>query len=251
MPVLICCRLPESGLSTLPCQWAAVVAYHFDTKEQRTLCRIDSAIFHVTAYDNEHFIVTHPADHAGMLLTDLTSGKITPLRDGDPGVRGHLIHCHTTKRGISYEVPEIRASGLYDPFTRARFEFPFPESFKYIHTGRDPEGRLWFYENSSTATTFDTHDLYALVRLDRKQGDRWLRLTGNWPTYGGGQKAHFHPQLTPDRKWILFTGGDPDTRTNHIFLLDVSDLKDSEGISTDHLSPTGANDRVPQKPQEL
>ncbi|MFV2066797.1 MAG: hypothetical protein ACC645_07420, partial [Pirellulales bacterium] len=92
--------------------------------------------------------------------------------------------------------------------------------------------------------TFDVHDIYALVRLNREGEDQWLRLTGTWPTFGGGQKAHFHPQLTPDRKWILMTGGDTSTETNHIFLLDVSDLKESKGISTDLLSPTGANDLV-------
>lgn len=240
---------PRGSVWGKPCKGAAVVAYNFDTREQRTLCQIDSAIFHVTAYDNEHFIVTHPAEHAGMLMTDLTSGQIVPLRDGDPGVQGHLVHCHVTSRGIAYEVPEVQLSGLYDPFTRRRFEFPFPGHFKYIHTGRDPEGRLWFYENSSEWDKFDVHDMYALIRLDRRQGSQWLRLVGNWPTYGGGQKAHFHPQLTPDRRWILFTGGDRVTRTNHMFLLDVSDLKESQGISTDLLSPTGANDITRPNPQ--
>ena len=80
------------------------------------------------------------------------------------------------------------------------------------------------------------------IRWFRKKGHQWLRLTGTWPTFVGGQKAHFHPQLTPDRKWILFTGGDAATQTSQIFLLDVSDLQESEGISADLLSPTGAND---------
>jgi hypothetical protein len=240
---LVYISTPQGSIWGKPCRGAAVMAYHFDTKEQRRLCTIDSAIFHVTAYDNEHFVVTHPADHEGMLLTDLTSGTITPLRDGDPGVRGHLVHCQVTRRGIAYEVPGEQRSGLYDPFTRRRFEFPLPDALHYVHTGRDPEGRLWFYENSSAWDKFDVHDLYALVRLDRDRGDhQWLRLTGTWPTYGGGQKAHFHPQLTPDRKWILFTGGDPATRTSHMFLLDVSDLKPSEGISEELLSRTGAHD---------
>ncbi len=241
---LVYIHTPRGSIWGEPCQGAAVVAYNFDTKEQRTLCHIDSAVFHVTAYDNEHFIVTHPADHSGMLLTDLHSGRMELLRDGDPGVRGHLIHCHATSRGISYEVPEVQISGLYDPLTRRRFEFPFPDYFQYIHTGRDPEGRLWFYENSSGWDKFDVHDLHALVSLDRQAGNRWLRLTGTWPTFGGGQKAHFHPQLTPDRKWILMTGGDPTTQTNHMFLLDASDLQDSEGISPELLSATGANDLV-------
>ena len=58
-------------------------------------------------------------------------------------------------------------------------------------------------------------------------------------------KVEMHPHnpvLTPDRRWILFTGGDPASQSSHIFLLDVSDLGDSEGISPDLLSPTGSND---------
>ncbi len=240
---LVYIHTPRGSVWGKPCKGAAVVAYHFDTREHRTLCRIDSAIFHVTAYDNEHFVVTHPADHEGMMWTDLTSGTITPLRDGDPGVQGHLIHCQVTRRGIVYEVPGVQLTGLYDPFTRSRFELPFPAHFQYIHTGRDPEGRLWFYENSSGWDHFEVHDMHALVRVDRERGNQWVRLTGNWPTYSGGQKAHFHPQLTPDRRWILFTGGDPATESSHMFLLDVSDLKDSDGISRELLSPTGENDQ--------
>lgn len=241
---LVYIHTPRGSIWGEPCKGAAVVAYKFDTGEQKTLCTIDSAIFHVTAYDNEHFIVTHPAEHGGMMMTDMTSGRIVPLRDGDPGAEGHPIHCQVTSRGIAYEVPDIQRSGLYDPLTRQRFEFSFPEQFQYIHTGLDPEGRLWFYENSSAWDKFDVHDIYALVRLDREKGDQWLRLTGTWPTYGGGQKAHFHPLLTPDRRWILFTGGDPESQTSHIFLLDVSDLKDSQGISRDLLSRTGENDII-------
>jgi hypothetical protein len=67
-------------------------------------------------------------------------------------------------------------------------------------------------------------------------------LTGPWRTYGSGQKSHFHPQLTPDRRWILFTGGDADSETNHLFLLDVSDLKSLDVVSSQKLSPTGEND---------
>lgn len=239
---LVYIHTPRGAVWGQPCQGAAIVAYHFDTREQRELCRVDSALFHVTAYDNRHFIVTHPAEHPGMLWTDLTSGRIVPLRDGDPGVRGHLIHCHATERGIVYEVPQVQVSGLYDPFTRRRFEFSFPKQFQYVHTGRDPAGRLFFYENSTNWDQFAVHDMYALVRLEPNGTDEWLRLTGTWPTFGGGQKAHFHPQLTPDRNWILFTGGDPASHSTHLFLLDVSDLHDSAGITPDLLSETGAHD---------
>ncbi len=242
---LIYIHVPRGSIWGKPCRGAVVAAYDFDSGHQRELCRIDSAVFHVTAYDNEHFLVTHPADHPGMLWTDMTSGKLVPLRDGDPGATGHVVHCQVTRRGIVYEVPEVRRAGLYDPFTRRRFEFPWAKQMQYVHTGRDPEGRLWFYENSTAWDRFDTHDLWWIRCVDRKRGVRWERLTGTWPTYGGGQKAHFHPQLTPDRRWIMFTAGDPATKTNHIFLLDVSDLPDTKGIDQHLLSETGANDLAP------
>ena len=123
---------PRGSIWGKPCRGAAVAAYNFDTGGQRTLCRIDSAVFHVTAFDDDHFIVTPPADHGGMLLTDLTSGRIAPLRYTDPGARGHLIHCQVTRRGIVYEVPEVQLSGLYDPLTRRRFEFQLPGHFQLL-----------------------------------------------------------------------------------------------------------------------
>jgi hypothetical protein len=85
------------------------------------------------------------------------------------------------------------------------------------------------------------HNILYLARHDEQAGPEWVELMGNWPAYGGrGQRAHFHPALTPDRGWILFTSGDPATETNHIYVLDVSDLPDAQGVSqlerraTDH-----------------
>ena len=243
---------PRGSMYRRPVKGAKVVAYHFDTHEQRVLCTIDCHIHHVLAYDNEHFIFCHPPNGMGMMMTDLTSGRWEYLRAGDPGVPvrsgdnqlgGHVCHFVATKRGICYEVVrrkhlhEGQRSGLYDPLTRRRFEFPLPGNFGYTHTGWDPAGRFWFWEDAGRG-----HRLVYLKRLDRLQGGEFVDLTGPWKTYGSGQKSHFHPQLTPDRKWILFTGGDPATKTNHIFLLDVSDLHDTEGISPELLSPTGAND---------
>ena len=96
------------------------------------------------------------------------------------------------------------------------------------------------------------HQMIALEKLDEQQSDQWLQLCGDWPTFGGGQKAHFHPQITPDRNWILFTGGDPATETNHIFLLDASDLSEVAEIRPELLSASGENDRTRAKlPKDL
>ena len=78
-----------------------------------------------------------------MMLTDFTSGRCTLLRDGDPGARGHLVHCHATRRGIAYEVPGESVGGLYDPLTRRRFRRTSSRpQFKYIHTGPRPRGAV-------------------------------------------------------------------------------------------------------------
>jgi hypothetical protein len=70
-----------------------------------------------------------------------------------------------TRHGIAYEVIPFATglqrgeeyqqavgvaggfgAGLYDPITRARFEFPLPDYFQTTHMGWDPEGRRWFWE---------------------------------------------------------------------------------------------------------
>jgi hypothetical protein len=224
---------------------ARVVAYNFKSKERRVLCQIDCHIHHVIPYDNERFIFCHPPNGMGMLMTDLTSGKYEYLRAGDPGVsvkagdntvRGHVCHFVATTRGIVYEVIPSSGKGnyggLYDPLSRSRFEFPLPRKFGYTHTGWDPRGLLWFWEDAKR------HHLVAARSISAGRSE-FFDLTGEWKTYGRGQKSHFHPQLTPDRKWIMFVGGDAETKTNHIFLLDASDLKDAKGISGKLLSKSG------------
>ena len=46
-----------------------------------------------------------------------------------------------------------------------------PDQFQYIHTGWDPAGRIFVYENSTDWDRFDVHDMYFLVRLDRHGRD--------------------------------------------------------------------------------
>ena len=246
---------PRGSMYRQPVTGAKVVGYHFDSGETRVLCQIDCHIHHVLPYDNERFIFCHPPNGLGMLMTDLDSGRYEYLRAGDPGLnvpagdnttRGHVCHYVATRRGVMYEAVGARQrSGLYDPLKRTRFEFLLPEKFGYTHTGWDPEGRIWFWEDAARG-----HRMTAMKKLDAQTGGEFFDLTGSWPTYGGGQKSHFHPQITPDRKWILFTGGDPRTQTNHLFLLDATDLEEMAVISPALLSPIGENDitsaRLPQ-----
>ena len=206
-----------------------LAAYNMKTGQQRTLVAINSPIHHVLPYGNDSLIFCHPATDNAMLLTNLDGGWYTHLRtQSEDG--GSVCHYVSTSRGIAYEVlgrkDGIVLSGLYNAKSHHRYEFPLPSSFGYTHTGRDPEGLLWFFENQGKGI----HDLHFLANHNHSGVDEWISLTGNWPTYGGGQKSHFHPQLTPDRKWILMTGGDAETETNHLFLVDVADLNNTRGI---------------------
>ncbi len=206
-----------------------LAAFNMRTGEHRALINMNSPIHHVLPCEEEGLIFCHPATENGMLLTDIRGGWYTHMRTQDE-FGGCVCHYVPTRRGIAYEVLGRKngevLSGLYNPKTHQRYEFSLPTEFGYTHTGRDPEGLLWFYENEVKGM----HDLRFLARHSCAEEDQWIRLTGNWPTYGGGQKSHFHPQLTPDRKWILMTGGDAATETNHLFLLDIADLNNTYGI---------------------
>ena len=150
-------------LEPLPDRPSKVMAYEFATGEQKTLCEVFFHIHHVIPYGNEHFVFCHTPNGCGLLLTDLTEGGFTVLRAGDPGlsvpedddkIGGHACHYLTTRHGIAYEVIPFATglkrgeeyqqavgvaggfgAGLYDPITRARFEFPLPDYFQTTHMG--------------------------------------------------------------------------------------------------------------------
>lgn len=252
-------------LEPLPGRSSKVMAYDLNTGQQKTLCEVSFHIHHVIPYGNEHFMVCHTPNGVGVFMTSLATGGCTVLRVGDPGLlvkeddkggAGHACHFATTRQGLVYEVVPVGDggyfSGLYDPSTRARFEFPLPSALP-THVGWDPEGRRWFWEvaSASEQSTPDCHStpdktsphrLVYLRSIDPSGEAEFVDLTCNWKTYGSKQKAHFHPQITPDPNWLLFVTGDPESETNHLFLLDVSDLPATEGVGRELLSPEGAND---------
>ncbi len=257
-------------LEPLPDKPSKVMAFEFSSGEQTTLCEVFFHIHHVIPYGNEHFVVCHTPNGCGLLLTSLTEGGYTVLRAGDPGllvkendpkIGGHACHYLTTRHGISYEVIPFATgveqgeeyqqavgvsggffAGLYDPITRARFEFPLPDHFQTTHMGWDPEGLRWFWEITPSWGTASPHKLVYLRRIDSSGKAEFMDLTSEWMNYGTKQKSHHHPQLTPDPNWLLFVAGDDATETNHIFLLNVSDLPETDGVGPELLSPDGAND---------
>ncbi len=210
------------------CRGAELRVRNFDTGEDRLLVRMNSPIHHVLPHGPDQFLFCHPTTEQGILLTDLRGGWYSHLHTQDE--RGTQV-CHflSTPRGIAYEAwwsapPARYAAGLYDPATHRKTEFLLPEEWGYTHTGADPEGLQWFFE--TTIPKKKSHELFFLEAVH--EGNAVLHtLCGDWPTFGSGQKSHFHPRITSDRRWIMMVAGDPATRTNQIFLLDISDLPES------------------------
>jgi hypothetical protein len=169
------------------------------------------------------------ATERSILITDYKGGYYTHIRTQDTD-GGMTCHYCATAAGIAYEVLNERKSdlgGLYNPNTHQRIEFDLPTQGG-VHTGFDAEGKLWFYESLGATSGF--RQMLLLTHYKGKQQTEWLQLTGDWPVYSGGQKAHHHPRLTYDRRFIIFTAGDSSTKTNHIYLLDVAEFANDTSL---------------------
>ena len=208
-------------------------AYNLETGETHEILRINSPIHHIFAHGNEHFVINHPVNESGMIFAPLKGGWYVNLRTKDK--LGRMpCHCNSTERGVTYEAYQGHfnvTAGIVNPFTYERVEFELPDDFGYTHTGHDPRGRLFFYENmvyNDSETIL--HNMHYLEKFD---GDTpvFRLLMGHRKSYiEKAQKAHFHPRLTADRNHIVFTGGCDETKTNHVYMLDVHDLEETKGL---------------------
>ena len=192
------------------------------TGKVSTLVQINTWLTHSNFYDNDRVLFCHLATESAILMTDLRGGYYEHLRTQDES--GSTCHYIATNKGTTYEVAD-HIGGIYNPDTHTCIEYELGLE-GYVHTGCDPEARLWFYESHDRKR--DIHAMYYFETLARGKGNKPISLVGNIKTYWLGQRSHFHPQITPDRRFMLFTGGDPTNQTNHLFLLDIADLNDTE-----------------------
>jgi len=190
-----------------------------ETGTVRTLVQLNTWITHSNFYDNTRILFCHLATEEAILMTDLCGGHYVHLRTQDE--RGKTCHYQATSKGIVYEVGG-RLVGLCDPDAMTFTEYEVGPAY-VSHIGLDPEARLWFYESG----TPDGRTIQYIPELRPGRVNEAIPLMSPMETYWLGQRSHLHPQLTPDRRSILFTGGDARNRTNHIFLLDVEDLADT------------------------
>lgn len=211
-----------------------VEAYDIDNGKTHEVLRINSPIHHIFPYGNEHFVINHPANESGMIFAPLKGGWYTNLRAKDD--KGRMpCHCASTSRGIAYEAYQGHSdvvAGITDPFTHERLEYHLPDTLGYVHTGHDYEGRLFFYENMNYDDNgVNLHNMYYLDSLYNNK-PVFKKLLGHRDSYiDKAQKAHFHPRLTPDRNYVIFTGGCDNTKTNHVYLLDIHDLDETLGFT--------------------
>lgn len=202
---------------------------NIDTGESTNLMYVNFWITHANFYDDHRILFCHTATDYAVLMTDLRyPGQYENIRTHSAA--GWPNHYNVTNRGITYEMlghtdsaPTI--GGIYDPDTRSRREYELAISKTRLHIGRDPEARLWFFETSvDRQPTIVYFPRLAAGQLNRGQ----VLIGGDYVTYSNNQRSHYHPSVTPDRQHILFTGGDSRTQTNHLFLLDIADLADTQ-----------------------
>jgi len=208
---------PETHTAT-DCR-LVIVDIHAGTA--RTLVHQNGWITHSHFYDDQRILFSHAPTHRAILMTDLRGGWYVCLRS--PDENGMTCHYQATCCGVAYEVLP-RHLGICDPRTLDREEYLLGNIRTY-HLGRDPEARLWFYEAPVGETM---RGIAWLPRLEPGVPNSAEVILGPIRTYWLGQRSHIHPTVTPGRRHILFTGGDDRNETNHLFLLDIADLEDTQ-----------------------
>jgi len=211
-----------------------------ETGEQHTVIAANSPLHHVQPYGEQMLVFSSLAVERAILVTDYDGGWYTHLRtQADDG--GTTCHYCVTDRGIFYEAHSSAGlvAGVVDLETKRPLEAVLPPSVQAgsSHVAADPSGRRLLLECHDEE---HGHTLVFVRRLaggtrpgeDARPGGggeiELEYLFGDWPTFGTGQKSHFHPRVTADGNHVVITAGKTETETNHIFLLDVTDLPDTE-----------------------
>lgn len=193
------------------------------TGRARNLVTMNSWLTHANFLDNERILFCHPPTECAILMTDLRGGWYSHLRAQT--VEGWVVnHYLPTERGIMYETVSpmpFGVMGICDPATYVYRDFK--TACPMAHLGHDPAGKLWFGDSYRHDPPHDRF-LAWFPRLRAGEVNPFTALTRGFQMYGGNQRSHIHAVLLPDRRHILFTGPDDASRTNHLFLLDVSDL---------------------------
>jgi hypothetical protein len=206
------------------CEATQICAYNLDSGINRVVFRLNYPVHHLHPYRNRYVAFSHiPGDRYGMGFFDVEGSWYSiPRPQDDHG--GKIIHHVPTERGIAYEVKHRSDDnwvGFIDPLEDARVEWTVP--FQASHTGCDPSGRRFFYHAGDGS-------IQSLVERQDDGVCRFTPICGRWPIYGKGQKSHYHPRIVLGGGWMQMVAGDPQTETNHVFLVDVERVPLTGGV---------------------
>lgn len=196
-------------------------ALRIEAGKTETLVETNNWITHANFYDADKVLFCHAAKEHAILLTDLSGGYYKHLRTMRNGLQ--VCHYQATEKGILYEVitkDDTGRMGICDPETNRCAEYTTPTPV--YHIGYDVKGRLWFHSAGNIIAYFPA--------LATRGTNGSIALTGTVKTYSKGQRSHLHPAMIDNRQGILYTGGDPESETNHLFLLDTTDLSATETL---------------------
>ena len=205
-----------------------IVRYDLDTGEHHLVVRINAYTKHVIAYGPRHLFFSYdhlPTEHM-LLMTDYDGGWFTALRT-QTEIGLNTCHYNATRNGLHYEITGrgVSFGGVTCPKTHRRVEFATPKLGSQ-HVAAVPHGDKWMTDGTADGGRV----LYCLRELTSAGVPEWDLVSGPWPTYGTEQKSHGHPRVTPCGRWVLLLGGDAETETNQLFLVDIRDIGPSRGL---------------------
>lgn len=206
------------------CEATQICAYNLETGVNRVVFRLNYPVHHLHPYRNRYVAFSHiPGDRYGMGFFDVEGSWYSIPRPQDER-GGKIIHHVPTERGIAYEVKHRKDDnwvGFIDPLQDARVEWTMP--FHVSHTGCDPSGERFVYHAGDGS-------IQALTERRDDGAHRFTPICDRWAVFGEGQKSHYHPRLVLDGAWLQIVAGDPQTETNHVFLIDVHDVPPTSGV---------------------
>lgn len=227
-------NVPAKGPNKWEARGCVIELVELEACRSRRFMSLNTWITHLHFQDNNRLLFCHPPTENGIMVADVSGNWYTHIRTQDgPNLVGPVpieqtSHYQASSQGIVYEMRT--KLGLCDPYTFECQEY-LVENYPVTHVGRDPEARLWFFDTKQPHPETGAHTgprcICYMPELKFNQPNRAQVLLSEAITWGEGQHSHLHPVLMPDRKNILFITGDARTRTNHMALLDVSDLADT------------------------
>ncbi len=172
------------------------------TGDYRDVVTVPFHVHHVFFISNDRLLVNHTQGENGMWTVNIDGSGARTLRSSADG-HGAVCHQVITENGLFYEANESVDGerrvwiGRYDLDNDTFVEELLP-NVGYVHTGRDPAGKLRFFENQEGS---HRHQLL----LVHERGDAIeVEVLRELAPIIRGQRYHAHPFLSPDRQWLFF-----------------------------------------------